>query len=320
MRLSLIADIGGTNARFALWDGKRPTEVEVLAPGDFQRPADAVRHYLERVDTSLDDVDAVCLACAGPVHGDAFRFTNNAWSLSRREFCEDLGLKEFMLINDFAAQAMGMSRIDADERREVRAGVAESHQPILVMGPGTGLGVATLLCLPNGRWKALPGEGGHVDLPIDTPLEAQLWGALHARFGHVSAEHALSGNGLLNLYRAFCEVEGCTATYTDPSQITEAALAGDAMACRVVEQFCVFLGRAAGNNVLTLGARGGVFITGGVIPRIADMFCQSGFNAAFADKGQMSGFFEGIPVWLVTAGHPGLVGAGVALQQRLDDL
>ncbi|GGJ91570.1 glucokinase [Pseudomonas matsuisoli] len=320
MTLSLIADIGGTNARFALWDGHSPSSVLVLAPADFQQPADAVRAYLARVGKTVDALQSVCLACAGPVQGDHFQFTNNAWSMSRSAFCQELGLKELVLINDFAAQAMGMSRVEAHELLEIRPGVAQKSEPRLIIGPGTGLGVGTLLCLPDGRWKALPGEGGHVDLPVNTLQESRLWATMHARFGHVSAEHVLSGSGMLKLYQAFCEVEGWTPVFSDPSHITDAALDGDEQALSVVEQFCIWLGRVAGNNVLTLGARGGVYITGGIAPRIVELLRKSGFTRAFADKGQMSDYFDTIPVWLVTAKQPGLVGAGVALQQRLDEV
>jgi glucokinase len=317
MRLSLIADIGGTNARFALWDGHQPNAVEVLAPDDFRTPADAVREYLSRVGKSLDELDAVCLACAGPVQGDHFRFTNNAWSLNRGQFCEELGLRQLTLINDFAAQAMGISRVQQDELCEIVPGSSEIYEPALVIGPGTGLGVGTLLHFPDGSWNALPGEGGHVDLPVANALEAKLWGSMRAVFDHVSAEHVLSGSGLMNLYHAFCDVEEWSVRFTDPAQITDAALAGDEQALRVVDQFCTWLGRIAGNNVLTLGARGGVYLTGGILPRIVGLLRKSGFTAAFSEKGQMRNYIKGIPVWLVTADQPGLMGTGVALQQTL---
>lgn len=148
--------------------------------------------------------------------------------------------------------------------------------------------------------------------------EAALHQQIHQQIGHVSAETVLSGGGLVRLYQAMCALDGDTPRHKTPAQITDAALNGEPRALAVVEQFCRFLGRVAGNNVLTLGARGGVYIVGGVIPRFAELFLRSGFAASFADKGCMSGYFAGVPVWLVTAEFSGLLGAGVALQQALD--
>mgnify|MGYP004711676607 CR=1 FL=1 len=168
------------------------------------------------------------------------------------------------------------------------------------------------------RWHALPGEGGHVDLPVGNAREAAIHQHIHGQIGHVSAETVLSGGGLVRLYQAMCALDGDTPKHQTPAHITDAALGGEPRARAVVEQFCRFLGRVAGNNVLTLGARGGVYIVGGVVPRFAELFLHSGFAASFADKGCMSGYFPGIPVWLVTAEFSGLLGAGVNLQQALD--
>lgn len=319
MKLALVGDIGGTNARFALWREQRLEAVQVLATADFASPERAIEHYLAGHGLAAGELVAVCLAVAGPVHGEHFRFTNNHWQIERSAFCRSLGLPPdgLQLVNDFTAMALGMTRLRPHERLQVCPGVAEAGSPALVIGPGTGLGVGALLPLAGGRWQALPGEGGHVDLPIGSPREAALWLALYERLGHVRAEDALSGNGLLQLYRAACAVDGREALLASPAEITAAALSGDAQAVAVLEQFCVWLGRVAGNNVLTLGARGGVYIVGGVVPRFAEFFKASGFARAFADKGCMSGYFDGIPVWLVTAEYPGLEGAGVALQQRM---
>jgi len=219
-----------------------------------------------------------------------------------------------LLINDFTAMALGMTRLQPDEYQLVCEGEADPARPAVVIGPGTGLGVGTLIGLRNG-WMALPGEGGHVDLPVGSPREAQLRAHIEAQIGHVSAETILSGGGLLRLYQTVCEVDGHEPSCTSPAQVTEAGLAGDPVARETLEQFCRFLGRVAGNNVLTVGGRGGVYIVGGVIPRFLEIFMQSGFAESFADKGCMSDYFKGIPVWVVTAEFSGLLGAGVALQQ-----
>ena len=315
MKLALVGDIGGTNARFALWKDQQLESVQVLATADFACPQDAIGAYLQGLGLAPGAIGAVCLSVAGPVSGDEFRFTNNHWRLSRKAFCQALQLEQLLLVNDFSAMALGMTRLQPGEFRLVCAGTPEPLRPAVVIGPGTGLGVGTLLDQGQGRWVALPGEGGHVDLPLSSVRETQLWQHLHNEIGHVSAESVLSGGGLPRLYRAICAVDGHAPTLDTPQAITAAGLAGDPIAREVLEQFSCWLGRVAGNNVLTTGARGGVYIVGGVIPRFADFFLESGFARCFADKGCMSDYFKGIPVWLVTAPYSGLVGAGVALEQ-----
>ena len=315
MKLALVGDIGGTNARFALWKDQQLESVQVLATADFACPQDAIGAYLQGLGLAPGAIGAVCLSVAGPVSGDEFRFTNNHWRLSRKAFCQALQLEQLLLVNDFSAMALGMTRLQPGEFRLVCAGTPEPLRQAVVIGPGTGLGVGTLLDQGQGRWAALPGEGGHVDLPLSSVRETQLWQHLHNEIGHVSAESVLSGGGLPRLYRAICAVDGHAPTLDTPQAITAAGLAGDPIAREVLEQFSCWLGRVAGNNVLTTGARGGVYIVGGVIPRFADFFLESGFARCFADKGCMSDYFKGIPVWLVTAPYSGLVGAGVALEQ-----
>ncbi|KTC53072.1 glucokinase [Pseudomonas putida] len=314
MTLALIGDIGGTNARFAIWENDALHSVRVFATADYTSPEHAIGVYMADLKLQKGDIGAACLAVAGPVDGDEFRFTNSHWRLSRKAFCQTLQVGHLLLINDFTAMALGMTRLQQDEYQLVCEGEADPARPAVVIGPGTGLGVGTLIGLRNG-WMALPGEGGHVDLPVGSPREAQLRAHIEAQIGHVSAETILSGGGLLRLYQTVCEVDGHEPSCTSPAQVTEAGLAGDPVARETLEQFCRFLGRVAGNNVLTVGGRGGVYIVGGVIPRFLEIFMQSGFAESFADKGCMSDYFKGIPVWVVTAEFSGLLGAGVALQQ-----
>lgn len=315
---ALVGDIGGTNARFALWRDQQIESVRVLPTADYQCPEDAIRAYLKGIGQNVEALEVVCLACAGPVSGDDFSFTNNHWRLRRSAFCEDLGLNNLLLINDFTAMALGMTRLREGELIEVCAGQPEEGRARLVIGPGTGLGVATLLPLNGGDWRALPGEGGHVCLPIGTVREAALWARLHEKFGHVNAEAILSGGGLLELYRTSCALDNQPPEFVTPAEVTAAALEGHAYAGAVLEQFCVWLGRIAGDNVLTTGARGGVYIAGGIVPRFVEFFVRSGFRQSFRDKGNMSRYFDDVPVWIVTAEYPGLEGAGVALRQLLE--
>lgn len=315
MSYALVGDIGGTNARFALWRGQRLNAVQVLRTADYVLPEDAVRAYLQAIEHDVSELGAVCLACAGPVSGDEFVFTNNHWRLSRRAFRESLGLDELLLINDFSAMALGITQVPESELLTVCQGITEPDRVRLVIGPGTGLGVAGLLPREGGGWRVLPSEGGHACLPVGNPREAALWMQFNEQYGHVSAEAVLSGNGLLALYRASCRLDGVSPRLQQPAEITAAALAGDSQAAQVLAQFCCWLGRVVGDAVLTLGARGGVYLAGGMLPRFADFFLRSGFMQALRDKGRMSRYFDDIPVWLVTAEYPGLLGAGVALQQ-----
>ncbi|MCU1730930.1 MULTISPECIES: glucokinase [unclassified Pseudomonas] len=317
MKVALVGDIGGTNARFALWRDDALHAVRVFATADYTSPEQAIGVYLAEQGIARGELDAVCLAVAGPVSGDEFRFTNSHWRLSREAFCATLQVAHLLLINDFSAMALGMTRLRDNERTTVCEGEADLTRPALIIGPGTGLGVGSLLRLEEGRWLAMPGEGGHVDLPVGNAREAAIREVIAEQTGHVSAETVLSGGGLLRLYQAICTLDGHTPTLTSPAAITDAALAGEPLALAVIEQFSRFLGRVAGNNVLTLGGRAGVYIVGGVIPRFAGLFLRSGFAESFADKGCMSGYFKGVPVWLVTAEFSGLLGAGVALQQAL---
>ena len=315
MKRALVGDIGGTNARFALWQDNGLQAVQVLATANYPTPEAAVIAYLAGLGLTRADIGEACLAVAGPVEGELFRFTNNHWQLSRQVFCQALQIAELVLINDFSAMALGMTRLVPDDYLTVCPGTPQPLRPALVIGPGTGLGVGTLLDLGHGRWATLPGEGGHVDLPLGNLRETQLWRHIQAETGHVSAEVVLSGSGLPRLYRAICAEDGHMPSLATPEAITAAAIAGEPVARQVLEQFCCWLGRVAGNHVLTLGARGGVYIVGGVVPRFSEVFLRSGFRRSFADKGCMSDYFNGIPVWLVTAPYPGLLGAGVALQQ-----
>lgn len=315
MKLALVGDIGGTNARFAIWEDNKLHSVRVFPTIDYSGPEQAIEIYMQDLELRRGDIGHVCLAVAGPVDGDHFQFTNSHWELSRKAFCATLQVEHLLLINDFTAMALGMTRLRDDEYLTICHGVGRPERPRAVVGPGTGLGVGTLINTGDGHWMALPGEGGHVDLPIGSAREALLWARLMAEHEHVSAETVLSGAGLLNLYQASCALDDVEPTHKSPAAITTAALAGEPVAAAVLEQFCVFLGRVVGNQVLTVGGLGGVYIVGGVVPRFIDFFMASGFKRALGEKGVMSDYFQGLPVWLVTAEYPGLVGAGVALQQ-----
>lgn len=311
-RHALIGDIGGTNARFALVapGAVKPEAVRSLACADFAGLAGAVHAYLSEV--GADTPDEACLAFACPVHDDAIRMTNNHWQFSRQAMQGELGLEQFKAINDFTAQALGIPHVDPGELVQIGGGEADPAGARLVIGPGTGLGMAGVV--PGRRnWIPLTTEGGHVTFAPTDAYEAEVLRDFRCRYGRVSVERVLCGQGLLELYQTHARINGLTADHATPADVTAAADAGDPVAGSVVDRFLKILGDVCGDAALTLGARGGVYLCGGIVPRLLHRLPGSGFREAFTNKGRMSGYAAGIPTLAVTAEWTGLLGAAEAL-------
>ena len=303
----LIADIGGTNARFAVARDGRVEHLTVLPTGDYKTLQDAARAFMAKLPPDIK-VTRGAIDMAGPVTGDAVHLTNNGWSFSIAQARAELDFTELQVLNDFAAAALGIPLLAPSEYVKVGGGAPVAHGPIGVIGPGTGLGIAALTYVDNG-WVVLPGEGGHATLPAATREESAIIEVLRDRFGHVSAERALSGHGLRNLHQALAQVHGIAAPELTDHEITAAALAGtDALCARVLDLFCNMLGTVAGNLALTLGAGGGIFLLGGILPRFSDRFAASGFRARFESKGRLTDYMRAIPTYLVTHDNPALLG------------
>lgn len=312
----LVADLGGTHARFALSEGgARPVAGQVLEAAAFATPGEAIAAYL---DATGARPAAACLAVAGPVGGDTFRFTNNPWTLSCEALRRAFGWHTLLLENDFAALAWALPALTADDLRPLGpARPAAADAPCAVLGPGTGLGVALLARGPAGWWP-LPGEGGHAGFAPQDALEIALLEVLAGSHARVCNENLLSGAGLTALYAALCEVEGAAPAAPAPARITATALDGsDARAVRVLDLFCAILGAVAGDVALVGGARGGVYVGGGIAPRIADFLAASRFRARFEAKGLQRDYVAAIPTWLITAPAPALAGAALALRARI---
>ncbi|MFO1424018.1 MAG: glucokinase [Candidatus Competibacteraceae bacterium] len=308
----LIADIGGTNARFALAtpDGRIQSE-RVLSGADYPDLIQAAAAYLRGIAGPHPRRAAV--AVATPVTGDWIQFTNSHWSFSRRAAEQALGLERLLILNDFTALALALPLLGSNERRQVGGGTTVENAPIGLIGPGTGLGVSGLVW-SGSHWIPLQTEGGHVTFSPANEREWVIGQILQRQFGHVSPERFLSGPGLVNLYTALAELEGWPAEGLAPAEITERALAENCRHCaEVVEMFLGMLGTAAGNLALTLGARGGVYIGGGIVPRLGDFFDRSAFRARFEAKGRFNSYLAAIPTWVITADHPALRGAAAAL-------
>lgn len=311
---SLVGDIGGTNARFALVHSGdvTPEAIEVLACSQYDNLDSAISDYLQR--SGVGEVRDVCLAVASPVSGTQVRMTNNHWRFDSEEVRRQFGWGEFKVINDFTAMALGVPHVAAEKLVHVCGGPGDARRPRLVIGPGTGLGVSGLVPLQNG-WVPLMTEGGHVDFAPTDDIEMAILRILKARFGRVSVERILCGQGLLNLYQAHAEIQDVAAPLDAPEKITAAALDNsDALARQTLRHFCEILGRVAGNGVLTLGGTGGVFLCGGILPRFIDFFLESPFQKGFEDKGRMRPLLEATPVYIVTDGYTGLLGAAEALK------
>lgn len=313
LNYSLVGDIGGTNARFALVRSGdvTPEAVEVLACSQYDNLDTAIADYLQR--SGVGEVLDVCLAVASPVSGTRVRMTNNHWRFDSEEVRRQFGWSKLKVINDFTAMALGIPHVTSGKLIHVCGGPGDARRPRLVIGPGTGLGVSGLVPLQNG-WVPLMTEGGHVDFAPTDDTEMDILRILKARFGRVSVERILCGQGLLNLYQAHAEIQEVAAPLDAPEKITAAALEqSDTLARQTLRHFCEILGRVAGNGVLTLGGTGGVYLCGGILPCFVEFFLESPFQKGFEDKGRMRPLLEATPVYIVTEGYAGLLGAAEAL-------
>lgn len=312
----LLADIGGTNARFA-WQaapGAPLDAVTVLPVDDFAQLQDALRHYLDTI--APGPVASAAIAIASPVVGDAVRMTNHRWAFSQRELQASLGLQHLRVLNDFTALALALPVLPADHRRQVGGLAGDAAAAIGLLGAGTGLGVSGLVPDGRGGWIPLQGEGGHVTLPAQDARERLVVDGLARRYGHASGERVCSGDGLLDTFRVLCEAEGvATHGIETPAAVVEAALdRAQPQAVAALDVFCAFLGTVAGNLALTLGARGGVYVGGGIVPRLGTAFDASPFRARFEGKGRYADYLRPIPVWVITApDSPALLGAARSL-------
>ncbi|MFI6318398.1 glucokinase [Nonomuraea sp. NPDC050556] len=306
----LVADIGGTNARFGLVTapGNQPSHIHVLPVAEHASLRDAAAAYLDLVGAARPT--AACVAVAGPVDGDRYDLTNAHWSGS----IHDLGVPYAALINDFEALAASLPHLAGDDLVSL-GGPSPSRGVKAVLGPGTGLGVAGLV--PSGQgWVPVPGEGGHVTVPILDDRDLEVVRALRAQgMTRVEAEDLLSGPGLVRLHRALAQVNGVSAPDLTSADIVERV--DDSLCAETVELFCAMLGSFASNVALTLGARGGVYLGGGVLPRIVGRVRASDFRARFEASPGMADYLAAISTTLIVAEQPALTGAAAHLAQHI---
>jgi glucokinase len=312
----VLADIGGTNARFA-WQpapGQPVQQVLNLSCADHPTVADAVLSYLQRTGRTMPP--ACAMAIANPVVDDQVEMTNHHWAFSIRALKAQLGLQRLLVVNDFTALALALPQLGAADRWQLGGAAPQPAAAIGLIGPGTGLGVSGLLPDGRGGWLPIQGEGGHATLGATTTREADVLAVLRDWHGHVSAERAVSGQGLVDIHRALAQLDSGAAPPPWPAaDITSAGLAGDDARCtEALQLFCAFLGIAAGNLALSLGARGGIFIGGGIVPRLGRWFATSPFRARFEAKGRFASYLQAVPVYVIdTPQSPAFLGAAQAL-------
>lgn len=323
LRPSLIADIGATNARFAVVSPagglQRP---RVLACEDYPTIHGAIAAYLadELPLTDVREVEAAALAIAGPVTGDRVALTNHPWSFSIDELRRHLRIERLHVLNDFAAVARAMPHLAADERTQIGGGAPLPDAPIGVLGPGSGLGVCGLVRTSTG-WLPLPGEGGHATMAPANSRESAVLDRMRARYDHVSAERVLSGPGLVDLYATLAEVDGVPAVSYAAPQITDPGTCESDAHCReAVEMFCAMLGTVAGNLALTLGTHGGIYVAGGIVPKLGARFAASAFRERFESKGRLRPYLARIPTYVVTHPFPAFLGLSTLLTRPRDEM
>jgi glucokinase len=310
----LVADIGGTNARFALSREEGITDEKVLACAEYPSLEAAAEFYLSGLAAAgraLRPQEAA-LDIAGPLLGDRVALTNHPWSFSAAAVRRALGMKRLILLNDFTALALAIPQLSPAALEQVGGDRADPKAAIGLLGPGTGLGVSGLV--PGaGLWLPLQGEGGHVTLPATTAREREVLGWLQNRFPHVSAERVLSGSGIALLYEALCQIDGRPSESLAADQVTQRGLTEVAGTCRsALDMFCGWLGMVAGDLALTLGAHGGMYIGGGIVPRFGPFFARSPFRERFEAKGRFASYLASIPVFVITARNPALLGCARA--------
>ena len=304
----LLGDIGGTNARFSILADAQaaPVDFPNVRTADFANIDDAIQ--AATVDRGAIRPRSAVLAVAGPVDGDEIDLTNSDWVVRPGTLNARFGMSDIVVLNDFEAQALATAALDPARMLRIGGGEAEDGASRVVLGPGTGLGVAGMVHA-RGIWIPVPGEGGHVDLGPRTARDLQIWPHLEAIDGRISGEQMLCGRGLVNIYRAVAAANGRPPRLATPPDISGAALAGsDADAAEALELFVTCLGRLAGDLALVFMSRGGVFLTGGIPQKIVPALERGGFRAAFEDKAPHGALLAAMPVYIITDPRAALAG------------
>lgn len=303
----LLGDIGGTNARFALFRDGALGPVEALPVGEFAGIAEAIEAYFARHHGGARASHA-CLAIASPIVGERCLIINSGWIVDTRELRETFGFASARLVNDFEAIGWSIPLLQGEDIFQIGAGRREASAPAVVFGPGTGLGMACFLPT-SGNPVVIGSEGGHATMASGSGRDDIVIDRLRRKFGHVSIERVLSGEGIENLYYALADIGSACVPTRGAAEITKTATEGSCAVCRdAVDMFCAFLGAVGGNLALTFAARGGVYVAGGIVPRIADLVARSAFRERFVAKGRFRDYLESIGSFIIVHPNPAFVG------------
>ena len=308
-RSSVVADIGGTNIRFARLTARgHPGPIVKFATAKYPDFAAALAHFL-KLEGGPRPV-RIALAVAGPVHGDEVKLTNLQWQFSTRRLTTDLNLEQLAVVNDLEALALVLPHLRSGDRVSIGGdpGQPALKNPMAVLCPGTGMGIAGLVPVNQG-WQSIATEGGHTGLAPLTDKEVEAWRLLLARHGRVSVERVLSGPGIVELYTALAALEGEECETARPEEIVRLALDGEnPLALETMEMFCAWLGDVAGDVALMYMARGGIFLAGDILLTIIEILKRSQFRFRFENKGRAAGVVAGTPTFLITCESPVLRG------------
>lgn len=309
--VKLVADIGGTHIRLAQSQGESVLAIEKYLCTDYPTLADAINHYLQ--SHSLASIDQACLAVAAAINADEVIMTNSDWRFSMSKLKQQFDLSRLAVINDFEAVALAVPNLTPQDTIQLGGGEPDQQGNIVVLGPGTGLGVKHLTPTVDG-WKVLTGEGGHVDFaPVDEN-DIVLWHHMQEQMQPIAIEEILSGRGLVQIYNSIVSRKKVSAQFSEPEAILREGLSNTSSECaEALHQFVNILGSFAGNLALNLNTRGGVYLCGGVVTQLKEFIQKSAFRDRFDAKGRFHFYVVDIPVFLITEDEPGLLGAAAYL-------
>ena len=313
---NLVGDIGGTNARFALVaSGKSELmSIKTLQCTKFETVQEAIKSYLSSINDA--EIVSACIASAGTTHLDVFKPANNDWVINKSNVSSALNDIQVNWINDFSAQALATTTLKSNDVIIINQGAVQPERVRLVIGPGTGLGTCGLINSSNG-WVPLPAQGGHSDFAPNSSLEIEIWTLLQKQFGHVAVERILSGPGIVNLYKALCQINEKEVLFNSPSEITSAAIKvnPDSMSKETLHLFCRIFGSVTGTIALSTGCLGGIYITSDLVRNFLDFFIDSDFLKSFEDKGRLKYYMTDIPIFISKKENMGLIGSTYQLNK-----
>lgn len=313
-KLNLVGDIGGTNSRFGLVEegSVEVTRIEKLKNDNFGSLEDVARAYLDA--QGIDELGAAAIAVAGIVLEEDFLLTNRDWTISRPRLKRRLRTEKLIILNDFEALALSLPHLKDVNLVQIGGAALPPRRLKIVLGPGTGLGMAALAPLPQGGWLALPGELGHVNLPVATQEEFDLRQAMTEPGAVFESEFAVTGGGLHLIYSTIARLAGRPARLATPEQVLQAALAGsDADAMKALDQFIIWLARLSGDAAMMMQAQGGVYLAGGIAPSIVAKLQEGPFRKVFEEKGRLD--LTNVPLYVITDDFPAFKGCAAALNQ-----